>query len=484
MGRKNRQPEVAVSGGNLGEAIREALKKKQQNPGPQKDSPKKGLKDRLAALLKNRASAVDVRQVFQEADDIVADPQYIRGFAATVRDADEIGVHKLAATKPWAEACEKWFALSWDEQEAELREWAKAGDTLAASVVEGLEQFNQNVPLRDELREAVDRFERPCRGIENLVQLKRFLDGLVEEGLVHRINGPSYIPEDGIVNTIESGKLLYAPKKVIRTARIGWLFVKEAETEAGVNQEGLDALQAKAFPGLTPFQVSKGVEGNLFLFLGSSQAVLLECKLEGDRMTAKVVETVGLPDLLPSEPILWEKRYERNKWPDARIPKSLKHWEEKLATWKQEQVADRDRARDELKPLVSLATLPYRFEEQGLTRLLKGEKGVVACWHRNFEWSNRSGLFGIALERTDEGFFLREVISPVHPFDRELLNEKLPLVVDSEKPSVRLEQLPKIEQGRFLSLKMVEKLLVLRRGAEERTISGEPVPENGQNNGQ
>ena len=176
---------------------------------------------------------------------------------------------------------------------------------------------------------------------------------------------------------------------------------------------------------------------------------------------------------LPSDPVLWEER-EKTKWPDSRIPTALRVWEKKMKKRKQEQVQAHKRLKD---PLTSLATLPIPFEGQGLSRLLKGEKGCCAMWDNNFWWSDQIGFFGIALERTDQGFFLRQVVSPVHPFDRELINEKLPLVINPDE-SVSLERLSFGDQKFFLSLKMVENLLKLRLGDEKRAATASS-PGNG-----
>lgn len=488
--RQKKEREIVVTG-KLGDAVKEALIKKGRNnhENPQKENSQKNslkedsLKEQL--LRAGRKFLQDsqdsgIQDIFKEAALIGADPKIVKLFAETIRTADLIGIKKLAFDRPRKKAIAEWFSLSWEEQEEKIQEWARSGESLAGDVVEVLRIVKQNTALWDNLRKIIIRFERPCRRIKNLLQLRSFLDALVEEGLVHRIYQPSHIPNQGVVIPFRSGKFLYLPKTEIPIVKLGWVFIKEKEEKVKIVQKEFDSLKAKASFGLTPSKVSANEEGKLFLVLGPSSAVLLDCRIIEKEMTVSVVEAVGLKQgvQIPSEPLLWKDRHEKGvkKWPDSRISPALKCWEEKLAHWKKERAEKQKEIKDKINSLVSQATLPVVFEEQGLIRLFRGEKGSCAIWHRDFNWGKQKGFFGIVLKRTNEGFFLQKVIT-IHSFNRELIGKKLPLVIDTDKLLFKLEQTPHLKEM-YSSLKMIEKLLALRLKAE-KAISKEPSEESG-----
>lgn len=459
------------------EKSRQAGKKNPPN-SQSKDGQEMSLREKILQATQSAETTTVLRQTLDEAKECQASPEVIKRFADFVRQADELAVYKIGLSMPQWDAKRSWFESSWKEQEEMLQEWSLE-DNMAQAVLNNLAVFNQNIPLRDFLRSIVERFERPLRRINTVAGLKRFLDKAAEEGLVHRISNPSYATERGVRITEHKTELLYLPKKEIQVTVGAWTFVKEAEDRAKANQEKLDSLREKATPGLTPAKISKGQEGILYLTLSGTQAVLLEAVSEGNWMTVRVKDSIGLKeDQLPTEPQLWDKELHKpaqgnsGKW--ALISRALEEWAQRQE--KAVQSFRQERAKL-LSPLLSLATFPAPFEHQGLTRLLKGEEGIVAMWNNKFKWGEKVGFFGMAIEGlANKTFILREVISDF-PFPKELVGEKLPLVVDPEKPDVRLEILPRMEQEQFLGLKQVEIMLKLRLSAEARSVSGETAPE-------
>jgi len=438
-----------------------------QAPQPSKKGP--SLRDRLLAQAKSASTVSQLQQTFRDADDAGATPEIVRDFAETVGAMDACARHKLTATKSAKEAAAEWMAMTWDEQEHFLDGLAQKGDVSAKEIMNRLASFTENIPLRDMLREVVDRFQRPLARAENFFHLKKVLDELVQTGLAICIKEPRIIGEHKVYLELDEGKFLYLPKNQIRIAKVGWQFALQAFERAKENQKLLNDLRAKATPGLTPEKVSKGEEGKLFLLLGPVQAVIIKCAKKGDTMRATVTEAIGLDVDLPAKPVDWDGRYDKSKgkqWCDFRIPGSLEVWEKSMERRREQRTEERARKSDELKTITSLATLPGEFEAGSLTHLLNDTRGTLAPYHRNFEWYHERGLFGVAIERTDEGFFLREVISDFEGFDRGLIGEKLPLATEAHPASISLEHLPEMAKERFTSLKMVEKLLKSRLRAE------------------
>ena len=463
--------------------------KKTANPAnAAKPSSPLSLRERLLQATEAAESVTGLRKTLHDAKDCQASPEIARGFAGFVEQIDEFAIYKISLTMSEKQAREEWFGSSWEEQEEVLQDWAKE-DSEVQSLLDNFKPFNDNIPLRDSLRNVVERFERPLRWINTMGGLRRFLDEAAEEKLVHRIVRPTYGTERGV--TISGGRdiLLYLPDRENRLVASGWIFVKEAETRARTNEEKLDKLKVQATPGFNPTKVSQGDEGLLFVKLSATQAVLLEAFCQSGWMSVRVKESIGLEnDQLPKKAQEWDEGLDRPKdgnigeW--ARISQALQKWTERRR--ETAQIRQKER-KERLSPIMDVATLPTGFEDQGLTRLLKGEVGVATLWNNRFRWGPKGrekvGLFGLAIEhRSDEAFFLVEVVSDFQ-FPKELIGEKLPLVVDAETPEIKLETLPRMEQPLFLGLKQVEIMLKLRLQAEARAASGETTPgsKNGQN---
>lgn len=134
---------------------------------------------------------------------------------------------------------------------------------------------------------------------------------------------------------------------------------------------------------------------------------------------------------------------------------------------------------ERLQPLLDLATLPSDPEDQGLTRLLKGEYEVVAIWESHFRWSGQDqGLFALALERNHRGYCLIvKGCMADFQFPETMMEQEyeLPLLVVEEKPDrtfeARFGKLPRLEKEEFQALRQVERLIHLRLNAENQAAT-------------
>lgn len=489
----------------------------QRPPTPDQPSQKKTPSHR-AEDIKNRARAAltadHLRANLGEAGEITSLTASAQLFARIITRGDELG-SGIYVLEKGGEGWQEWFNLPWETWEAEIRSWAQGGNITAKEIVENIHALGitENTILRDIMMKAFVSFG-PCRRISTFGSLFSLAKDLVENKLAQRIDNPKQIPEGGVIIPRGRDVYLYLPVKGGRVSLMGWGLFKEAETrtkeyEAKVQKykEGQRAkiealIKAKTTPGLTPIKISAGEEGHLFLFLSRNQGVLIEARNQNGQMMARVTEGVGYV-LLPAEWVRWEPEREYvplrgAKWPLEEIPQALKTWEEKIrqeenisktlrtqaeARAKEEQ----EKYRKILAPVTSIATFPIPFEGQGLTQLLKGRVGVVATYNWNFQWSEATGLFAIALERRENEEFLRlaKVVTYYKfPFSK-LCGKRLPRLVIEEKDgspaTVRLAQLPKIKGEIYQALKMVEKTIQMRLNAEYRNRSGEPAPEEKNN---
>jgi len=398
-------------------------------------------------------------------------------FVQIVRQADELGFNYFCKDRPVKEAREEWLKLSWDGQTGLLKVWASQGDTSAQSLVQAFAQFDSNVQLRDKFRAIVEKFERPLRGIKDYGALYHFLKEMTEKGFVVFLWNPGYVPDFAVKIPSPDNKdySVFLPKRDMVLSSRAWPLIKEAEERARQNKEKIDELKAKATPGLTPAGISKGEEGCIFVQLSGTKAVLLRGFEENGQTVVAVVDSIGIErDYFSSEPVLWDKKTHR---PQA---KGRWTWIERglMIFQAHQQRQQRQHNHRYPKPpavIAEKATLPFSFQEKGLTRLLQGEEGVVAVWHSTFEWGSAKErkFFGIALERRREDLILQEVSSEF-PFPEELKGTVLPFEVDSEAPSISLRWFDKpVEKRIFLGYKMIEKLLKSRLFMERKSEESE-----------
>lgn len=459
---------MGIEKGKADDAKKQARKaKKQGNKPTENGSAKKvepSLREKLLQTTRMVASANVLRETLKEARDCQATPEIVKGFVDLVRQADELALYHLSLTMSERDARDRWEDLGWKEQEESLQGWALENEA-AKAIVANLASFNTNPPLREFLNQVME-WEIPLRGIQTLHGLKKFLDDVAEDGLAHRIVRPSYESERGITITLGRDTIMFLPKKDVAVSTAAWPFVQEAHARCKANQEQLDGLKAKATKGLTPAGISRGQEGTLFLTLSGTQAILLEAYMQGSWMSVKVTESVNLKeDQLPQDSQLWDEKARRpsntvGKW--ARIAKALEGWSDRQERATRVYRQERD---DKLTPITEVADFGTRFEDQGLTQILKGEVGTAACWMNKFRWGGKEGLFGVAVKHTEEDNYVLMSVVGDFDFPNELIHERLPLVVDHEMPALELERLS-VDKKIFLGLKMTEQLLKLRLKAE------------------
>lgn len=473
----------------------------------QVEETKKSLKDDLTAALSALRAVGGIRQQANDADECLRDLDFVKGFAEIVQLADRRGAQKLADAMSDQEAMEEWKKRGWDGQEKQLVAWANEGDNFVQKIVELFGKFNQNVLFRDPLRRVIDQFERPLREVNEMISLKDFLDGMSkknehdQDGPIQCIPGRSFDEAENVIILMDGVKMLYRPRRdstgnVGPFARAGWLFVKETEARVIEAWKPMEKLMNEATPGMTPFRFShpKCIEGGkVFIQLAPFEGVLIELFIDETIKKVRLLKAVGLDQkklqqLNGKHSVqMWNYRFSSvlepttDLWFD--ISKVLSEWGRQEYQAIQDRVRERnaqfDQAESKIQQLEKIATLPGSPKDQGLTRLLNGEEGAVACFGTNFIWRNgeteEKGFFGVTIERRPEGLFLTEAVSD-HLFDRSLIGQKLPLVVDAKVPSIKLENLGSQDPMRFKSLKMLEILLAKIRLPGERRFAQAETP--------
>jgi len=424
------------------------------------------LRERLKKLALESNFLQETQSALEEAREAEKDKDILNFFVQIVRQADELGFNYFCKDRPVKEAREEWLKLSWEGQIGLLKIWAAQGDTSAQSLVQAFAQFDSNVQLRDKFRAIVEKFERPLRGIKDYGALYHFLKEMTEQGFVVFLWNPEYVPDFAVKIPSPDNKdySVFLPKRDMVLSSRAWFLVKEAEERARQNKEKIDELKAKATPGLTPAGISKGEEGCIFVQLSGTKAVLLRAFEENGQLVVAVVDSIGIEkDYFSSEPVLWDKKTHRpqakGRW--AWIEKGLAFQAHQERQQRQQKAEHNHRYHKLLAVITKNATLPFSFQEKGLTRLLQGEDGIVAVWHPTFEWGSAKErkFFGIALERKGKDLILQEVSSEF-PFPEELKGTVLPFEVDSEAPSISLQWFDEpVEKRIFLGYKMIEKLL-------------------------
>ena len=459
----------------------------QPPPQPQQQPQPQTLAARLAAMGKNVKTGQDLQAIFSESDGVWKDQAAVAFAFQTAEDVDALGIRKLSATQTPRDAQGKWDSCSWDQKENLIRRWADSGDEIAKRLVNGLDMVSSNRTFRDEWREVVDLFERPCRAVESVHGLKIMLDRLVEskiggseEPLICKISNPGPIPPNGIVIEDDKGRTLYFPKHV-RIVSYGWPFVLAAEKVARKSEARLRELMAKALPpGLNPRKVSRDEEGTLYVQTGLSHGVLLSCKKNNGVMMAVVTETAGLDISLPSRQVIWMDRYKPNGgWPSSHIPRALKEWEEKV---KSIEDAEKAAQLDKIRAVQGMATLPSpSYSDQSLMKMIGGAFGVLVMTHKTFVYDIRKagpGMMVMAVERTKDGWYLRDVAADdIFGFDRSIIGRKLPLEIKAEKGwPFQMDSSVDLPNAAYHSVKMAIIMLNLRFTREQRSGSnGQPA---------
>ena len=483
------------------EKARQEKQEAERSKVPEKKTPNNGkvetvepktlsLKDQLAQMIKDKKSAMAVRETLNEAKELQADPENVRLFCDLAGQFEDMEMYNLLLVMDEEGARKELEGLSWKERVDLLGDCSEDDDSVKG-LLSGLKKFDGNVPLRGLLFKVYERFYKPLRGVGTMEGLEEFLDGTTEEGLTECVNNATYNLDQFVVVVIEGRKTFYRPKTGISVSKSGWMFVQEAEACAKKDREGMDKIMSQAMSGLTPYKVSKGTDGKLFVPMGPRRGVLVEAFEMGGYTHVKFVDQVGLDarEIPDNEPQMWDEQYSHIATPpngalsDAwfAVSTAIRHLNQLHIKEVQARHEEREKR---FLPLTDIATFETRFEGQGLTRIFNGEEGTVAICFDHFRFgrpTEKVGYFGIAVEGKKGKFYLREVVfDPKFDFKvEELVGEELPLEVNLQTLRVDLKLQPNMERRRFESLQMVKIACFLRLGAEARYSSGEEKPENG-----
>lgn len=432
-------------------------------------------------LAQATAAAKQVKQEVDVAHDFSEDPENVRAFVELIVQVDELVLSKILTIpgKSQQEAEQELQALSLGEKVDFMRDWASENSAIEL-LINALSGFVTNQALSATLSRVVERFELPLRCVSTMEELGEFFADAEKEGLAVRTNATTGSEEEIVVHHIGQRSQTYLPKREEKLARMGWIFCKDAEERAKANWDKMAGLRKKATPGLTPYGISKGNAGKLFLLLEPNKAVLLEAIVQGGWTSIQCLESVGLEGAeIPDDQL--------QQWDDYRSRlKAVKSdaWaviDEALYLLNQSHLraahARKQSSEAELEPIMRVATLSGHPRDQELTHMLQGKIGTIPIRNYKFRWgrgdSERQDLFAIALERREDGkFVLVEVVSKF-PFFRDLVGGEVPLEIDVDNLDVRLPMLPPMKSGEYQSLKMIERIVQLHLRQEKRVFNND-----------
>lgn len=452
---------------------------KPQPPKPAAPPPRMSLADKIRQATKGISSATGLKTMLGDARSVEESQEAVNGFVDLMEEINALAVFKIGDRKEISDedAQDAWDTMSWDEKEAQLAGWAEEGDESARILSSRLKACYEdadgleNAPAKSFLRMIVDEFVDPLRRISDPDDMRLFMDRLAEEpALVTVIMNPSYGRDKGVVVRDNVGQeFLYLPKPGIRKTARAWPFIEYASKCIAEAQRATKPLANKATRKYTPFDISRGVEGTLFVPLSPTSAVLLAASRQSGHVIVEVTDSVGVTqDSLPQDSQIWSA--ERNnlatrdsKWrPICLGVSQLKR-----------RIAEADKAKKEafarkVAPLTSIATFGTDLKDRGLAKILAGEIGIAAFWHRGFKFheEKKPRFFGVAIEHCADGYILRQVIAD-HSFDRRLIGDFLPLEINPDgTTSGRLQLISRADWSRFQSLKAVEALMRYRLNGE------------------
>ena len=344
------------------------------------------------------------------------------------------------------------------------------------NLVESLRGFDQNIPLRELLFRVYARFCKPLKDICEMEKLRLFLEQATEEGLTDCVSNVTHNFDEWVSIPTGDRKVSYRPKMKMSVAKAGWVFVKEAHARAKKDWDTIDDLSGKATQGLTPYRISKGDLGRLFVPLGPAKGILLESRILDNRTYVCMATLNGEPcyvglnakEVPCDSDQLWDSYNHCLKdLRDAPLSDAWKNISDAIASLNQQQKArSEERHRQKQEQTAPLMNFPnvikdyFRFEDQGLIRVLEGEAGCIPVANPRFIWGydDKSGFFGITVERRSDGkFYLMAAVSDFR-FDKDIIGEELTITVNFEEGKLWME-IPKMAKERFVSLLMVQKIL-------------------------
>lgn len=455
----------------------------------------KSLNEKLTNLLDLLESPQGIIGQADEADKCLQNPGLVGRYAGVIRKTDAWAIAKLPGDKDkegkvitLGTAKAAWNKMGWDGQLEKFQEWAKDNDLFAQKILEVFEEFNSNVLFRDPLRRVIDRFEKPLREIISMEELKIFLDreSGAENPIVQKVfnAAPRGETEQAVIILWDNRRTLYQPRKGIILAEAGWVFVKEAEERVRKTWEPIEKLMRSATRGLTPYKISRGQDGLLFVKLGPTEAVLLEAFGEGGRTKIRFIDSAGLdPKQLDQvtgdlEVQLWDEQDSSIKDPQSDLWYDIGRiiYNQNREDYKRvmAQKASREKSYERFSALSEGATFKSHPKDLGMTKLMEGKEGSVGFWMDNFEWGREekfSAPFGIKIQHKDGKFILLDAISDHPTFDESLIGKELLIGLNERNQPTMLINGMELPDKEYQTLKMIQQLIRLRLNLESRFAS-------------
>jgi hypothetical protein len=455
--------------------------------------PRVSLAEKLRAATSGVNTVSGLRNLLADARSVEDSQEAVDGFVGLYDEAAALAVFIMSSDGiSEAEATRIWNRMSWDDKMDHLRTWTKNDVAEAEGIRTRLNDCFKdvdgkvNTAAQSFLLEFVSRFVNPLKQMTTIDQLLNLLDELAKPNdpttiqLVTRIIKPRFESPNGLRIRRDGVDAMYIPKEGVRKIARAWKYIKQTYDRVAETYKKIDALRVKSTVGLTLPDISHGREGLFFLPVGNDRAILMEAKLRDGKMTVGVTDSAGFANNeLPNSVQSWDARRcepatRQNNW--HVVCEALDAWKSAV---EEAAKAARQAQYERRAPLVNIATFSIRFEDQGLTKILRGEKGIAAFWMDHFfqDKDKNEGLLGVAIEHCGDGrYVVREVISDF-PWGRVLIGRTLPLEVDPSIPSARLQTLPRMERDRYTALKMVARLISLRlrmeNPVEDKTEEGE-----------
>ena len=289
----------------------------------------------LAQILKagKKQSGTAVAEALETAHAVLS-PEGAKAFVDALTIAEELAVGKMSFNQSREFAFQDWCKMTLSQQEARLQGWAKAGDVIAAGVIETLNAFRKStVDVITPMMELVDKVVLPAKAVQNYTDLSNLIRDLQKEGLVEGfVNKHLNNPKAVLIGFPRPAAYLPAMERgqVIAMAEAGWQFVKEAEEVAKKDGEKRNAIredkmrqlkdQATLLPG-----DELGKEGTVFLRASERVAALLQIRKSEKGYDIRISRSIGIPDM--PQPTGWvDIEIDARDWPDRDLYRAFQAW--------------------------------------------------------------------------------------------------------------------------------------------------------------
>lgn len=395
----------------------------------------------IAEILKVADTTAINKRIAERLDDlnILADPEYGRIAIKMIQNStrEALDVLSLSMTREDAEAT--WYSKSWDERGEFL---AGMDDPALDQAARFCHAVANNARAKTFLNDALAKIVKPAEKVAGYHDLIELLQNLARSKLV--LVGKE---QDGI-KILKDGEVWYRPNPKIPISPACWHALKEAEKRA--QQASLDAeerrkeaekktatLAAKSQGFKLLAALDDGKNGDYCLRLPNGNGVLLRLTQQPNTLRVETLEATWPMkwnplvvtrdgDFRPIRGGNWPTYYGRSY--DELLREELDR-ERRMETRKKTALAKGVELQTRLSCLMSTATL----SDKAVTKILKGEAGVAVACCPQFRLGEKEGLVAIALERREDGLWLKETVSD-HPFlDFESLKkEALPAILLGE----------------------------------------------------